>query len=564
MLLLGLLIVVTFSSLSLFIVVGAPAASLFDSDVYPGMSTTPCGVRDRSYRAGAKDVVGRVAFPAFAACVLQADGETAGGNFTAGAANCGRNDEILALRDSLNTLNFAYFPLREGSISYNRVNVDGTTVRATARHPVEPILYYTSRMYTGIGDEGDAALETDGGASLSVTSLYNVALFREVRALLSSDTLTEDGPTTWEQYFANPGPGGDGTANTWSIPSDQELYYSPHTLQSDEQFWRRGSRPRQTDTLLGAVGRLLRIQLSDIKGRYVKLLATGKSARVGEPRLWSNTILNTFDGETFDNVDTFHKVRKALRTTARVIEMYPDVLTASNVDIPDDVLKYLGVVEHDDDKDNAKDKTKTTTTTTLTYKDVLCLKGAAACPARPLSYLLYLDDQSAFPLTWWGLDSSSYLSLRAIVLLKTSGVGSYQSETSLPHGLLNRKGPVSSSRASFCPSDYYVDGQKPSATYVPPTPPPYVRPVLVDGKLGGTYCNVDKYMGDVHDAMVVYQKNEAEHLTPTIEQMGNYIKDVVMGIELMLKNETAIYTELSGGLCRQMHASPSQPANPLR
>jgi hypothetical protein len=226
--------------------------------------------------------------------------------------------------------------------------------------------------------------------------------------------------------------------------------------------------------------------------------------------------------------------------------MYPDVLTSSSVNLPANVLAYLN--KNDGGINGAA----------LTYKDALCLKGTAACPTRALSYLLTLDDRVSFPLTWWGLDESSYLSLRALVLLRTSSVGSFQSESALPRGFLNRKAPGTPGAASFCPSAYYVDGLKPSATYVPPTPPPYAHPLLVDGKLGGTYCNVDKYMGDVHDAMVVYQKNEAEHMTPTIEQMGQYIQDVTRGIEEMLKDNTLIYSQLAGGLCKQVHPEVEQ------
>ena len=144
--------------------------------------TKPFCDNDISFTEGAKKIVGQGTFPDFVRCIRVEDPSDP--NY------CRRNGEILALRDTLNTLNFAYFPFYKAvQIKYNKVNKDLTITPATTSNPVEVLLYYVSTLYTSIGTVGDESLAVNGTSSSAFASASSVtaSLFSECRLLFSED-----------------------------------------------------------------------------------------------------------------------------------------------------------------------------------------------------------------------------------------------------------------------------------------------------------------------------------------------------------------------------------------
>ena len=421
---------------------------------------------------------------------------------------CSRSDQILAVRDALKIFSFAYFPLKTGDIKYIQSLCDKDNkykeILVHTNDPVEVLLYYSSSIYTILGSLADAS-EGDNKDLIKCLQENQDDLKKNISNVFSKDIITG---LSWQEYFDNPGPygstSGGGNPVTWAIhkPHDSK---SPHTSlmlkplkgrDTGGQFW-GDVIPKQDSSTAKAIGQLIKTQTEECKKRYKNMKHTSKSKR------WSDAITNTPD-----NIDIFHKFRKSIRTLGRTLEEYSFEINAMSTKIPEafkqKIKSVFGV-----------------TINSTYYKESLCIGSynTGCTPDQILAFLLFVDDKQMFNHSMWGLSSTDYNTLRAMVLMYTLRIGT---KSKLYTGSYMDKSNI------FCPAQTKGHYPTPSSKENPgkftdfKTTQPYmwVNPSIKNKMLYGSFCEIDDIMGDLHDVMVYFQQIFDQPL-PGMEQ---YIK----------------------------------------
>ena len=407
---------------------------------------------------------------------------------------CVRANEILAVRDALKIFSFAYFPLKTGDIKYIQSLCDKNNkykeIQIYTNDPVEVLLYYSSSIYTILGSLSDAS-EGDNADLIKCLQENQDDLEKNIADVFSKDIITG---LSWQDYFDNPGPygstSGGGKPVTWAIhkPHDSK---SPDTSlmlkplkgrDTGGQFW-GDVIPKQDSSTAKAIGQLIKTQTEECKKRYKNMKHTSKSKR------WSDAITNTPD-----NIDIFHKFRKSIRTLGRTLETYSFEVNAISTKIPDAL------------KQKIKSLFGVTINSTY-YKESLCIGSyntKICAPDQILAFLLFVDDKQIFNHSLWGLSTTDYNTLRAMVLMYTLRIGT---KSKLYTGSYIDKSDI------FCPSQ--TKGHYPTPSKESPgkfsdfkTTDPYmwVNPSIKNRLLYGSFCEIDDIMGDLHDVMVYFQQ----------------------------------------------------------
>ena len=487
--------------------------------------------KSMTFQQKAADVIGNVAFPNFYNCI-KTDPNT-----------CLRTDQILSIRDNLDILNFAYFPLNNATVKYNRINPDGTLKEVTTSDPVTIILYYSAEMYTILGSVEDAVSSNQADP---VLEKYRNVLFAQVNYLFADPNMTDG--VTWLDYFKYPGPYGTKwgekivkwTVDIKNVDKDFKgnlntalyLNLSPNYpivtfRQQNSQFW-QDHIPNQNTMFYDGLKQLIKIQCDTVIKRYNNLVATDKDGN------WDKSILNA-GGE---NIDIYHKLRKSIRSMSRAVENFPEVLNAFNQNVPDDFIKYINTFNQDTPVPPPTPSGPTQPTgapSKITYKDIIL----GVSQKYIIGYLFFVnDDRSSFyKLT--KLSRKDYNSLRTLVYFKTLRVG-YKG----PLFLVNLKNGVPANiptylkDATFCPSisrSPPMKAELASLDNIPNNVYTYTKPEYTKNAFTGSYCEVDNFMGDIHDYAVLYQKNLDNQEYRNVKDLENYVKAGATSIKNMFK-----------------------------
>jgi len=404
---------------------------------------------------------------------------------------CIRAEQILKVRDALKIFSFAYFPLKSGNIKYIQSlcgkNNKYKEIQIYTDDPVEVLLYYSSSIYTIMGSLADAK-EGNDAELIKCLKENQESLEKNMSDVFSKDIITG---LSWQQYFDNPGPSGStsggGKPVTWAIskPNDSKSPNTSLMLKSLKgrdtggQFW-GDVIPKQDSSTATAIGQLIKAQTKECKKRYKHMKNTSKSNR------WSDVIT-----DTPDNIDTYHKFRKSIRTLGRTLESYSFEINAMSTKIPDDFKQKIKTIFGE-------------TINATYYKESLCIGSynTTKCISEQiLAFLLFVDDKELFNYSLWGLSMTDYNTLRAMVLMYTLKTGT----TSKYNGSYMDKSNI------FCPSQ--TKGQYPSkqssgkfSDFTKIQPYMWVNPSIKNKMIYGTFCEIDDIMGDLHDVMVYFQQ----------------------------------------------------------
>lgn len=497
-------------------------AKILKKEPYNIESTGPVNSeKNLTFQEEASIVIGNVAFPNFYNCIVKDPN------------SCVRTDQILSIRDNLDMLNFAYFPLKN-SVTYNRINPDSTLRPVITNDPVTIVLYYSAEMYTIFGAVEDAMSTNHSDPSLEK---YRDTLFNEVRRLFSNLNMTND--VTWIDYFKYPGPYGtawDGKIVTWTldiklVENNYDIKYGlkralylnlsteyPSVIfrQQNSQFW-QDKIPKQNTLLIKGLKELIKIQCDTVIKRYKNLLEINKNGD------WDKSILKA-GGE---NIDIYHKLRKSIRSMSRAIENYPIVLDVFNKNVPDNFMKFI----------NTFDQSSTPSSSTLlTYKDIII----GTSQKYIIGYLFFVNDDKSDFFNLTKLSTVEYNSLRTLIYFKTLRVG-YKN----PLVLANIKNGLPASLPSFfkntvfCPSISRTPPMKAelaSVNNIPNEIYKYQSPKFVNNNFEGSYCEIDNFMGDIHDYSVLYQKNLDNQEYRNIKDLEKYVKTGATAIKNMFKD----------------------------
>jgi hypothetical protein len=477
--------------------------------------------KELSFQEEASIKIGNLAFPNFLNCVTK-DPNT-----------CIRTGEIITIRDYTDILNFAYFPLKDGVITYNKINPDSTLKQATTSDPIIVILYYSAEMYTIIGSIGDAI---SSGKSDPVLEKYRDTLFREVNKLFKNPNMTAN--VTWTDYFKYPGPYGttwDDKTVDWTIDiKDVDNNYKgdlKNSLylnltnknypivterQQNSQFW-QDNIPEQNISVLSGLRDLVRIQCKTVLKRYNNLLATESNGD------WDKSILK--DGG--ENIDTYHRLRKSIRSMSRTIESFPEILDALEMPVPKYFMTYLNTF----DMDVPNTPVFQPTSTPVTYKDVVLGKP----PKYIIGYLFFVNDDNSNFFKLSELSKKQYNSLRSLIYFKSVGTGI---KSPL---LLNVKNgqpnlPTFFKDTVFCPSISRTPPMKDEIANINNVPNDiyiYQSPSYSNNTFKGSYCEIDDFMGDIHDYSVLYQKNLNNLEYRNVKELEKYVKTGAKAIKDM-------------------------------
>ena len=478
--------------------------------------------KNLSFQEEAANIIGNTAFPNFFNCVLK------------DANTCVRTDQILSIRDNLDILNFAYFPLKDGVITYNKINPDSTLRQMATSDPIIIVLYYSAEMYTIIGAVEDAV---SSNQSDPVLEKYRDTLFKEVNKLFRNPNMTPN--VSWIDYFKYPGPYGtkwDNKTVDWTIDIKNidnkykgdlksaiylnllPSYPSVISRQQNSQFW-QDNIPKQNTLLIDGLKELIDIQCDTTIKRYKKLLDTEPNGD------WDKSILKV-GGE---NIDTYHKLRKSIRSLSRAIENYPQVLDVFNKYVPTDFIKFINNF-------NTDNTPSIPVNTHLTYNDIIL----GTSQKYIIGYFFFVNDDNSdfFKLT--KLSKKDYNCLRSLIYFKTLRVG-YKS----PLFLSNLKNgtpaiiPSIFKDTIFCPSISRTPPLKAelaSLNNIPNSIYKYETPRFVNNTFKGTYCEIDNFMGDIHDYSVLYQKNLNNLEYRNVKDLEDYVKGGMLAIKTMFKD----------------------------
>jgi hypothetical protein len=491
-----------------------------------------------SFQEEAVQKIGNLAFPNFLNCITK-DPNT-----------CVRTGEILSIRDYTDILNFAYFPLKEGVIKYNKINPDSTLKEMTTSDPIIVILYYSAEMYTIIGSVGDAI---SSGTSDPVLEKYKDTLFKEIVKLFSNPNMTSN--VTWSDYFKYPGPYGttwDNKTVNWTIDIkdvdknfkgdlknalylnvENKNYPIVTERQQNSQFW-QDHTPKQNVSVISGLKELVNIQCKTILKRYDNLLDTDPDGD------WDKSILK----ESGENIDIYHRLRKSIRSTSRTIETFPEILDVLNMPVPDKFMNYLNTF----DMDVPNNPVFTPSSSIVTYKDILLNKP----PKYITGYLFFVNDDKSDLFKLSKLSKKQYNSLRTLIYFKTVGTG-----VKSPL-LLNIKNGQSNVPAFFkdtvfCPSITRTPPMKDEIATINNVPNEiytYESPSYSDNVFTGSYCEIDDFMGDIHDYAVLYQKNINNLQYRNVKELEKYVKAGAKAIKEMFidLNFVKLVKDLKNGL----------------
>lgn len=478
-----------------------------------------------TFQEKAADIIGDVAFPNFYNCIKS------------NPNSCVRTDQILSIRDNLDILNFAYFPLKDSTIKYNRVNPDGTLKEVTTADPVTIILYYSAEMYTIIGSVEDvvSSNKTD-----SMLEKYRNVLYTQVGTLFSNPNMTSN--VTWLDYFKYPGPYGTkwGTkVVNWTLDiksvdknfsgnlkTSLYLNLSPEYpivtfRQQNSQFWQEHI-PKQNTLFFNGLRELINIQCNTILKRYKNLTETDKDGN------WDKSILQA-GGE---NIDVYHKLRKSIRSMSRAVENFPEVLNAFNENVPVDFITYINKFN----EDSATPTKNNNTPSKITYKDIVL----GLSQKYIIGYLFFVNDEKTDFFRLTKLSKKDYNSLRALIFFKTLRTG-YKGPLFL--GDLKNdvptKIPSYFKNTIFCPSISRTPSMKTelaSLNNIPNNVYTYQKPKYINNTFMGSYCELDNFMGDIHDYALLYQKNLDNQEYRNVKDLENYVKSGATSIKNMFKD----------------------------
>ena len=411
-------------------------------------------------------------------------------------ANCVRAQQILTLRDQLNILAFAYFPLKEGQVSYKTYTLSNrdhltseSKVSESKQHtndPVKVLAYYLGAMYTAIGDAGDAKI--GGGVKLKLLQDLRDKLTKAAQKVFSKQVVNA---VSWHQYLLNPGPQSWTVSGPPGVVADRAVYLG--RKKQSAQFWGK-VHPDQDTSFFVALSKLIKTQIADCKSRHTNLIKTNSSG-------WADasTILQS------DNIDTFHKLRKSLRSLVKTIIKYPDVLSGLSVGVPAAVIQF------------SNSHMGSTLSEGIKYADLLCLgkMTASKCSvALGLMRLMFINAPQ-WPASWWGLEPRQLDGLRAVLLLYYGHLG-----TKVPGDAPYLRD------LTGCPS---------SRAHGALDPMPYVAPSVSGSPfaMSGTVCELVDYFGDIHDTMVdVQQGKGTEAKNDFVVQTAQGLKEFMKTIDL--------------------------------
>lgn len=478
-----------------------------------------------TFQQKAADVIGNVSFPNFYNCVKD------------NPNNCVRTDQILSIRDNLDILNFAYFPLKDATIKYNRVNPDGSLKEVITADPVTIVLYYSAEIYTIIGSVEDAV---SSNKTDSMLEKYRNVLYTQVNTLFSNPIMANN--VTWLDYFKYPGPYGtkwgnkvvDWTLDIKSVDKNfkgnlnRALYLnlSPEYpivtfRQQNSQFWQEHI-PKQNTLFFAGLRELINIQCNTILKRYKNLVETDKDGN------WDKSILQA-GGE---NIDIYHKLRKSIRSMSRAIENFPEVLNVFNENVPSDFITYIN--KFNEDKSGPANNANTSTK--VTYKDIVL----GLSQKYIIGYLFFVNDDRSEFFRLTKLSRRDYNSLRALIFFKTIRTG-YKG----PLFLVDLKNgsptkiPSYFKNTIFCPSISRTPPMKTdlaSLNNIPTNVYTYQKPRYINDTFTGSYCELDNFMGDIHDYAVLYQKNLDNQEYRNVKDLENYVKGGATSIKTMFKD----------------------------
>jgi hypothetical protein len=478
-------------------------------------------IKKLTFQEEAANIIGNTSFPNFYNCIVK------------DPKSCARTNQILSIRDNLDILNFAYFPLKDGVITYNKINPDSTLRQMKTNDPTIVILYYSAEIYTILGavEDSESSNQPD-----PILEKYKDTLFSEVNKLFQNPNMTAN--VTWIDYFKYPGPYGtkwdtktvDWTVDIKDIDSNFKgdlktaLYLNllPNyplvtSRQQNSQFW-QDNVPRQNTLLISGLKDLISIQCDTVIQRYKKLIATDPKGD------WDKSILKV-GGE---NIDTYHRLRKSIRSMARAIENYPQLLDVFNKKVPNDFIKFINTF--------VQDNPIKITNTPLTYNDVIL----GTSQQYIIGYLFFVNDDNSDFFKLSKLSKKDYNSLRSLIYFKTLRVG-YKSPTFLTD--LQNGNPVTIpplfKDTVFCPSVSRIPPMKSqlaSLNNIPNSIYTYKSPSFKDNNFKGSYCELDNFMGDIHDYAVLYQKNLNNLEYGNVKDLEDYVKGGMLSIKNMFKD----------------------------
>jgi hypothetical protein len=443
---------------------------------------------------------------------------------------CVRADEILSLRDYLSIFAFAYFPLNKNMlISYTTHSLDKKNLMKPKKSkvkitndPVEVVIYYTSELYTLIGDLGDAKIGKN-------TKLINILspllddLKQSCIDVFINNTMKDSngniikGSPTWNDYFKYPGPNGrkwnnklvDWTQDTKYQDKNNALYLNERDFLS-KQFW-GNIIPKQGSTTSQAISQLVQTQVDTSIKKYNDLINLG-----GSSKKWATEKI-LLDS---DNIDTYHVFRKAIRSLDRTVEKFPQIIPAFYKKLSEQLVDFVN------------DNYNYNLSTQQTYGDILCLHNFTCNEniVYPVLVLIFVADPKLSP-QFFGLSDADFNCIRALLLIKLGGLGSNKKEFSKQY-LQN---------AIPCPSQ--LD------TY-PNSPYTWSNPSIKNSDVYGNICEIVDFFGDIHDQLVIIQQdiNKGSKID---KDLFNYCVKSCQSLQTFLESidMTQVLNNLKNGLC---------------
>ena len=454
---------------------------------------------------------------------------------------------IELLKNKLGTYSFAYFPLESKNFTYETWAVAGMDMtpnpptpvldRVTTSDPMEALIYYINSIYTAIGDladcqAGNNRLKIDRMDALvqNLTWSWNQTVSRDIIPGLS-----------WDSYLKYPGPKGrewpGGDTVRWAKESSYHditsaLFLGQSDRMKDEQLW--GSHaPKQGSSAVGGVETLVRRQVKEAVERYKELLSMDPHGG----RNWATpSTLSTDFG-----ILTYHRVRKVLRMLGITIDGFPEVVSAFYDKIPNNVVEFV----------NEHYNAHIESTNTLVYGDVFCFSGMHKSSAfssekykcqKPIVSIgtMIFANLSTFDANFFGIDQKSLSALRVILMIKAFRIGEQQvlrNTTGCP-SLHSSYANVVNTSLHGLSKDPFVESDG------------WIRPELSSNgyTILGTVCNIDDYLGDIHDLLVKMQQNS----TVVDHTFLHYTVQVARGLQKFLDTVNlnhALEMDLLNGLC---------------
>eukprot|EP00669_Euglena_mutabilis_P008060 TRINITY_DN3205_c0_g1_i1.p1 TRINITY_DN3205_c0_g1~~TRINITY_DN3205_c0_g1_i1.p1 ORF type:complete len:610 (-),score=145.76 TRINITY_DN3205_c0_g1_i1:101-1864(-) len=380
---------------------------------------------------------------------------------------------FMRLRDSLNIFGSAYFPMRGVDLTWHNIDrclpYDGR-IRNRKEHTSDPVvvlLQYTEAIYQALGDTEDAKNQRRRVyRRCREVSDERLRLWKKLlRELRIGGTAV-----TWDEYILDAG------RQSWSVATPALLYTKARGGKA--QFWGKlepdpGLKCGENACIL------LSNEVYKTRERYLTLRDTQRHGR------WWESVLDR-SHKAFPNFETFHKIRKSIRTILNTYVQVPALSITMFIPLSPPLHQWLLQFSTRPVSPNA------------TFGDVFCLGKPRCRPLTDVIALLLLDDRQQFPIHgFWNLIQDDYDYLRAIGTLGLGSVGSLEDP--------DLGGPFRP-RDTGCPgptnfSDF-SDGSSRSIS----TP---IRSWSATVGFRGTYCGLVEWMGVVHDRMI--ELNGAPH-----------------------------------------------------